>query len=1245
MGLEDYRLTGQLGAGRDGVANQATPIAGGDSVALLRLDRARDDVPRWPALAKRLAIASRLDHPSARSVLELGVDHDPPYVVVVHDERPTLAGGSFRRKVVPVADKVAMAVVVASALAAAHRLGLFHGRLGPWSVRGADPLSLRIDFTGLETGPEASIGGGRALPREAFRAPEEREDDEPTAEADVFRLGGLLSWLLTGETSAALEASRHDLPPDLRALARSMSARGVFDRPTALEAAERLTAIYEANGADRSTVAVVREAATREWSSHRPITVEGPPAPGEIVSLSIGDLPRVGESSSTTHVAGGPAPERLGRFRLLGKLGEGGMGAVYKAEDEVDGGLVALKLLKPELAARPLSLERFRKEARLLSRVRNPYVTNLLEVNEDGGIHYLVMEFVAGESLDRVLKARTHLDERTALEVAADIARGLTDAHRLGIVHRDVKPSNVLVVGDLSADDGAGPFAGTPRVKLADFGLARHAVEEGSQQLTRNGMIVGTPAYMAPEQCSGAAIDPRTDVYAMGATLFHIVAGRPPFIDDDWRVVIGRQIKDDPPALRALNPAVSEACSRIVEKALAKSPEARYPDAEALLFDVERLLRGEPTGLPMHPALPEADPAKVLTYDFTWELDAPARRLWPFVSNTDRIDRAIGFGAVRYTLKFDPTLGVRRFLEDRKAGMTEEGEELPYEWVEGRRLGVFRDFTRGPFRWVVSVVELAPRAGGGTTLTHRLRVEPRGRLLRLAARWGVGKALKRDFGRVYRRIDAAVTGSLGRVATLDPFEPPPALAEPRRRRLDELLAALTARGNDPEVVARLGAFVAEAPDPELARIRPIALARRLGLPEEAVIVACLHGASLGLFVLLWDLLCPVCRIPSEVKETLRVLAEHGRCEACHLDYDLDFSHSVELIFRAHPQVRDADTNTYCAAGPAHSPHVVAQVRLAAGERLELDLGLSEGAYRLRGPQLGWTFDFQVRPGATARRSDLGLAHGPPPGLAASLDAGTQTLGLFNDADCPLVVRVERVVPRDDALTAARASTMAVFRELFPAEVLAPGRLVSVANVSLLVTALDRRATTLYGSLGDARAFAVLHEQYRLTDGVVRREGGAVIKTVGEGVLAAFADPDAAVRAGLLIPLALARGETTRDLRVRGAAHRGPAMAATVNDRLDYFGITIHQALQALAAAPPGALVLTRSVAADPQVAARLSALGVVGAVLDDALPPRPFGPLLSINLETPPLSAPPDGAPPSLALSLEEGAPTALAFP
>ncbi len=300
-------------------------------------------------------------------------------------------------------------------------------------------------------------------------------------------------------------------------------------------------------------------------------------------------------------------------------------------------------------------------------------------------------------------------------------------------------------------------------------------------------------------------------------------------------------------------------------------------------------------------------------------------------------------------------------------------------------------------------------------------------------------------------------------------------------------------------------------------MRPIPLAERLALDPDQMIAACLHGAREGLLELHWDLLCPVCRISCQITDTLRAIAEHAHCAACNNDFRLDFANSIELIFRVHPEVRAADVGTYCIGGPAHSPHVPAQVRVAAGERIELELELSTGAYRLRGPQLPWSVDFQVRPAVHNRRWEIDLA-APPTENPPRVCAGGQLLTIFNPHPRELVVRIERMASPSDALTAARAASLALFRELFPGEVLAPGQLATVSTVTFLVTALDlAQADQLYQSLGDARAFGVIHEHFRLLDSAIRRGGGAVVKTQGEGLVASFADVAAAVRTALELP--------------------------------------------------------------------------------------------------------------------------------
>jgi serine/threonine protein kinase/class 3 adenylate cyclase len=1193
MKLGPFQLAAQLDASNHGVTYRGVDVRDSRPVEVHMLAGARGDPEGWDQRTRRLRLAALVTHPAARRVLDFGLDVQPFYVGLEWLDGSTLArelGGSLP---LPVMQAVAWGRGLATALAAGHRIGIAHGHIAPGILRCTKSRVPKIDFSGLPTGPD-EYKELDAL----FRAPERSESSLPDFPGDVFGLGCLLCWFVTGRPSpsagipqgpdfrAALPTCDPTLAERLEWLLRSMLAVEPSERPAAHEVEECLAAMMPA-GKPAPALQLLK---TNIVDVGAP--VDEPAAP-------------VRDASALAGASGAEAKlrDQLGRYRLREKLGEGGMGEVWRADDPVDGTCVAIKILRPDWARKPASLRRFHKEARLLSEVRHPNVAGMLEVNHDAGLHYLVLEFIAGQSLDKVLADRGKLDERTSVAITAEVARALEDAHRRSIVHRDIKPGNIVLL-----EGGAGELE-MPRVKLLDFGLARHIVESESLNITEAGTMLGTPLYMAPEQGMGRGTDARADIYALGATLFHLLSGRPPFEAESAFGLLAAHATDAPPPLRQLNAAISEATCQVVEKCLAKTPEARYADASALLSDLERLLRGEPTHINIHPKLPIGDPRRLFQFDWVWDLEASPAQLWPYVSNTERLNRAAGLPPVKYTTEPNATGGSRRYGEFRKAGVINTWREHPFEWVEGRRMGVLREYSRGVLRWLASIVELEPRTNGGTRLTHRIRVEPRNLLGRLVAALEVGVRGRKSLGKVYQHIDAYLTNRLGDPALADAFEDAAQLPGSARRRLDRLLDQLVQDRVDPLVVERLGDYLASAAPQEVARIRPLALARRLGLDPDQVVAACLRGARAGLLVLLWDVLCPVCRIPSDVKDTLRALKEHSRCEACNLDYELDFANSVELIFRAHPEIRTTELAMYCIGGPSHSPHVAAQVRLMSNERIELELALPEGAYRLRGPQLPWTLDFQVEPQGPTARWDMKLSRGLDTDYPRRLRSERQVLALANDCDQELIVRVERLAPRSDALTAARASALALFRELFPAEVLAPGQLVSVTTVTLLVTHLEE-GRRLYADLGDAKAFTRIHDHFQRLRECISREGGAVVKTVGEGLLATFPQAVHAVRAGLAFQEALAKGETTRELRLRVAIHSGPAMAVTLNEHLDYFGTTVSTASQLLEEIEGGDVILTPSVAGDPQVTALLVSRGVGGELREVELP--------GLGAETPP---------------------------
>ncbi len=596
MSFGDYRLLTQIGAGRDGIAYRALAPDGSTLVEVHDLSTARASVDRWESLARRIRICLQLNHPCAIKALESHLDVATPYIVTECIEGKTLVqifGDSLPLKPT---QAIPLIQSLASALATAHQLGLTGCRFDPARIKLDAQAKLHVDFTGIETA---------ASPTPDMFDMSETDRDRA---GDIHRLGRLCAWLLTGSIFPAATSTGAQYQ-----WLRAMLAVDPDERPTAREVEDGLRSWRGSSGDGFENGA--------KWL----LPTGASSRPEELATCSVPLMPRAANVAVEPNL-------KLGRYRLLEVIGTGGQGVVYRAEDSADGSVVALKVLRPEWASRPEAAHRFRKEARLMAKLNNPHVVNLLDYNEDQGIPYIVMEFVTGQSLSDYLSDHALLDQQTALAIAIDVTRALEEAHLQGIVHRDVKPANILLYEEI--------VGSTPRLKLSDFGLARQIVESESLALTMPGSRLGTPHYMAPVQIMGRNVDSRTDVYSLGATLYHMIAGRPPFVAETREELHVMHIESAPPSLRQLNSALSDGLCRLVERALAKAPEDRYPDATAMRRDLERLARGEPTEAPLHPILPSCNPRKLFTFEFKWELESTPRELWPYVTNTDRLDRA-----------------------------------------------------------------------------------------------------------------------------------------------------------------------------------------------------------------------------------------------------------------------------------------------------------------------------------------------------------------------------------------------------------------------------------------------------------------------------------------------------------------------------------------------------------------------------------------------------------------------------
>ncbi len=286
-------------------------------------------------------------------------------------------------------------------------------------------------------------------------------------------------------------------------------------------------------------------------------------------AVAIGRLQVQGMSTQRIQIPG---------YEILSRIGQGAMGAVFKARQVSMDRIVAIKVLSGKYSKDRAFVDRFVREARAVARLNHENVISGFDVGESGGVHYFVMEYIDGTPVSSMLRKQGRLDERRCLEIALQIARALAHAHKHGIVHRDVKPENIMIT--------SGGVA-----KLCDLGLAKQAKEDAG--VTMDGMSVGTPNYISPEQARGEErIDIRTDIYSLGASLYHMATGTTPFTGANPMVVMTKHVTEFPDPPRKRFGGLSEGFNNIVLKMMEKRREDRPQTPDALIADIDLLLRG-----------------------------------------------------------------------------------------------------------------------------------------------------------------------------------------------------------------------------------------------------------------------------------------------------------------------------------------------------------------------------------------------------------------------------------------------------------------------------------------------------------------------------------------------------------------------------------------------------------------------------------------------------------------------------
>ena len=404
-----------------------------------------------------------------------------------------------------------------------------------------------------------------------------------------------------------------------------------------------------------------------------------------------------------------------------------------------------------------------------------------------------------------------------------------------------------------------------------------------------------------------------------------------------------------------------------------------------------------------------------------------------------------------------------------------------------------------------------------------------------------------------------------------------------------------------------------APDDLVAHMRPFVLADAWGQPRMEVLRLCLYTTRVGLLDLTWDILCPNCRVAKESAGSLAALPETAHCDLCHIQFDINFDEYVELRFTVNPTVRVVTAQTYCVSGPATTRHILVQQHLRPGERKDVQVRLTAGEYRVRARQLQARAALMVRepglgqtPPAAHGTITFGEAAGDARGQgfgraghvephALRLAAGEVTLTLCNASEGALLAVVEETAWGAQHVSGALVTSMGEFRQLFSSEMLAPGLDVAIRNLTVLFTDL-KGSTALYSEVGDSPAYALVRDHFAVLRRAIEGHGGAVVKTIGDAVMAVFsvgADGVAAAVAMQRGVAALNQAHPERAvLCLKVGMHRGPCVAITANGALDYFGTAVNLAARAQGVSEGDDVVITADLMAECAVEAVVAREGL-----------------------------------------------------
>ena len=562
---------------------------------------------------------------------------------------------------------------------------------------------------------------------------------------------------------------------------------------------------------------------------------------------------------------------------------------------------------------------------------------------------------------------------------------------------------------------------------------------------------------------------------------------------------------------------------------------------------------------------------KEFHFSWQWDLTSAPEALWPLASDTNRFNRDTGQPEVEILSNVKGTKQMRMKLPVLQV----EWEEEPFEWTYPYSFGVSRLYSKGPVKAMRTETKFERLPNDGTRILYDTWIVVSNPLVQLLLPFVIGVIARNRFEKAFRLYDRIAEKPEPELSIIRPR----GLSASERARFKSLSETIIRQGTDASLVARLEDFLEHADELSIQRIRPYALADRWQSDRRAVLEMFLRATRAGILDMSWDLLCPSCRGTTEGHTNLGDVRGNSHCNTCQIDFTVNFDHNIEVIFRPNPSVRPVDfESAFCAGSPQLQPHVVMSQPIAALRSLPVQIHLERGRYTLRASNAPGSIslfaDVDGAPQADLRVSHFGW---PPDQQQVSLEP---TLNLINATDADTTFQLERTAWSDQSSTAADVTALQVFRDLFASEVVRPGEEISIGSVTLMFTDL-RDSTRMYRQIGDASAFGRVREHFEILEKSIAAEGGAIVKTMGDAVMATFRHPVDALKSVWNAQSEIAKyGEPM--LWLKAGLHKGPCIVVNLNDRLDYFGSTVNIAARLPNFSKGGELIFSETFYQDPE---------------------------------------------------------------